>query len=191
MDNSLLDQFTTVNQLAREKAILEILQLMFNSRMESGKRYTIRAACREAGVDESTWNRWVQEGHVSSPLQKIGTQLRQSVYDAIIPNYAQIVENLVRMAMGRPPEDSPTMSISASDMRAAIKDIFTIIPPANLDKLTGGSSETEHLDVFQPQQVFINIQAGDFVYQGGDHLSLTTKQNIIDVTPDDDEISPV
>lgn len=176
----LLDQFTTVNQIQRDKTIAEILSMLLNEKTADGKRYTIKLACRDAGISEATWNRWVQDGLVSGPLQKFSTQLRQAVYDNIIPHYGQIIQNLVSIALGKAPEGT-TMSITATDMRGAINDLFKIIPPGSLDKLTTGvTSESEHLDGYQPKQILINIQQGDFVYKGGDNLSLGGSVDIID-----------
>ena len=168
----LLDQFTTVNQVQREKTILEILSMLMTQKNNSGKRYTIRQACQEAGISPATWDRWVQDGLVSGPLQKFSLQLRQTVYDNIIPHYSEIIQNLVSIALGKPPEGT-TMTITAGDMRGAIQDLFKIIPPGSLDKLaTGATSEGEHIDAYQPKQIFVNIQNGDFVYKGGDNFSL-------------------
>lgn len=173
MDGQIIDQFTSLSQLSREKTILDVFRLTLYEKDEAGKRYTITKACETVGIDASTWARWTQEGFVNGPLQKFAAEIHQSVYDQIIPNYGKIIGNLVRMAMGLAPEDNPEMRVSAADMRAAIQDILKIVPPKALDKLRSGvASELEHLESYQPGQVFINIQAGNFIYKGQSQFSL-------------------
>lgn len=180
--NDLIDSFTTVNQIQREKTIAEILSMLLNEKTSDGKRYTIKQACQDAGISEATWNRWVQDGLVSGPLQRFSMQLRQAVYDNIIPHYGQIIQNLVSIALGKAP-DGTTMHITATDMRGAINDLFKIVPPGSLDKLaSGATSEGEHIDAFQPKQIFINVENGDFIYKGNETFSLSgpTSDVIID-----------
>jgi hypothetical protein len=174
MPDQLIDPFVSVNQLAREKTILDVLRLTLYEKDERGRRYSISAACKAVGIDPSTWGRWVQEGFINGPLQKFAGEIHQMVYDEIMPEYQKIIHNLVRMALGQPPEDAPTMRVSAADMRAAIQDVLRIVPARPLDKLSSGTlSELEHMESYQPGQVFINIQAGDFIYSGQSHFSLS------------------
>jgi len=173
MNGQIIDQFASVTQLSREKTILDVLRLTLYEKDERGRRYSIKAACETCGIDASTWSRWVQEGFVNGPLQKFAGEIHQMIYDEIMPEYQKIIHNLVRMALGMAPEDNPNMHITASDMRAAIQDVLKIVPPKALDKLsTMVASELEHLESYQPGQIFINIESGDFIYQGQSHFSL-------------------
>ena len=173
MSGQLLDQFASVTQLSREKTILDVLRLTLYEKDAKGKRYSIAAACKEVGIDQSTWARWTQEGFVNGPLQKFAGEINQMVYDTIFPDYQKLIKNLMRIALGQPPEDNPLMRITVADMLAATDRILKIIPPKSLDRLSSAvASELEHLENYQPGQVFINIESGDFIYNGQTHFSL-------------------
>jgi hypothetical protein len=158
----------TLTQLQREKNILDILRLMLWEKDEKGKTYSITRACQEVGIDRSTWHRWMQDGLISGPLQRIAEEMNQAVYDTVVPYHREIMETLVNMARGIGPEG---MEMKPADVLAAIREYMKIVPTRPLDQEAGNDkSEFEHLDTFQPKQVFVNVEAGDFIYQGNSSI---------------------
>ena len=172
------DTTLTVSQLQNEKIIADILQLMLWQRDEDDKPYTIAKACAEAGIAPSTWHRWVQDGMVDGAMRAIKAQIDQAAHEKLFPYHDEVMQTLVDIARGIAPEG---MKLKAGDVLAAIREYVRIVDLPPMGQETGTHSESEHLETFQPKQIFVNIQSGDFVYQGGSSMRSLPKDKIIEV----------
>jgi len=168
----------TISQLQNEKLITDILQLMLWKKDEDDKPYTIAKACAEVGINPSTWHRWVQEGMVDGAMKQIKAQIDQAAHEKLLPYHDEVMETLVNMARGIPPEG---LRLKAGDVLAAIREYMRIVDLQPMGQEVGTQTELEHLESFQPKQLFVNVQAGDFIYQGGSSMRSVPKEKIVEV----------
>lgn len=167
MSENKQESLELLSGLQREMTIRDVLRGMLVKKDENGKRYSLSKSCKEAGVTLATWNKWAEEGHALTPLREMANVINQLAYDAILPNYHKIIENLVEVAMGNRPKDTNLDEIKVSDMLKAITLLQKIVPIQSLDDLgTGGQSELGHIESFMPQQINVSVQNGDFIYEG-------------------------
>lgn len=159
------DSTNSLVDLQRETTIYKILRLVLYKKKD-GKQYSITKATEEVGIDRKTWYNWVEEGYVRGPLQSITESMRQAAYDALIPHHIEILENIARMATGKPPAGTD-MAMKPKDVLAAIKLYLTMVPVAPLDQETIGRTASDFLDEYQPQQVNIAVDNRQYLYQGG------------------------
>ena len=166
MENDNFVKPTSLAQLQREKNILEMLRLLLWEK-DDGKQYSIARACEEVGIVPATWHRWVQEGMTDGPLQQLAGEISNIAYETIIPAYQDIINGLVKMALGQIPDGADFKHIKAADMLAAIKQLAQIIPVKPISEVSGSrQSELEHITSFQPKQINVTHYHGDFIYQG-------------------------
>ncbi len=159
-----MDKKFSLVKLQRDTKIAQVISLVLYQKQDDGRAHTITSACKEVGVDRTTWHNWMKDGHMQEPLREVSSQMSQIVYTEILPNYQQIMKNMVSLALGKAPENSDINSVSASDMTAAFREIQKIIPIEPLDQQNGRSAG-DHLDKYQPKQVFVQNNL-HFVYQG-------------------------
>ncbi len=159
-------------QLQREKTIADIFRLiLYEINPENNRKYSVEAACRKVGIGSSTWYEWIKEGHVQGPVSRLNTELNQMAYSSFIPQMRLVFSNMLLIAQGRPPLDEMgkkvALEINGSHVLKAMDMItkFMSIQPLNAQGL-GAMSEAEHLESYQPQQVHVTLEQGDFVYNG-------------------------
>jgi len=180
-----LEDKVSLTQLQREKTILDILRLTLWDKDSRGRKYSIESACREVGIDSSTWRKWVIDGLVVGPLKAIAEELHQSTHNIVIEFHGEIVENLIRMCRGLPPKDAPDMEVKASDVLAAIREYSKIVPPRPIDADTARITALEHAETFQPKQVLM-VQ-GDFIYNGGGSVRMGELESIAGELADEED----
>lgn len=137
-------------------------------RDDNGKPYSIEKACDHVGISISTWYRWVNDGLVITAKRAIADKLVDMAHQMFLPRYEAILETLMNMAVGLPPRYAPEMQVKAGDALKAIGMLQNMIMPVQKIGQSDNSqkSELEHVDSYQPQQIYV---AGDlqFLYNGG------------------------
>ncbi len=171
MNNELVpveEEKHTLRTIEREQKILEVISIMLSGEAEQDNiRKTVSAqrAMAIAGVPRKQWERWVTEGHVAGPMRNISNQLNQAAYNVILPYFLEMMEVQVSIATGKAPQGSDIKTVRATDASAAFKELQKMMPVEPVNQADGAKSEVEHLETFQPKQMF--VVKGDFVYKGG------------------------
>ncbi len=159
------DNLPGFSHLQREKTILEIMRLVLTEKQTSGRKHSILSACRQVGIDPSTWYLWANKGYVDGPLQKMSDQLNQMVYEKVLQKYEKVVDAVLSIATGQAPDDAPKMDIKATHLLRAAEMVTTWAPVRPLGQANDAAiSEAEFIEKYQPQQILIQNNA--FIYNG-------------------------
>ncbi len=78
-----------------EYLVGQVLELLFHGRDESGKAYSIEAACKKVGISTSTWYRWAKDGALDPHKAALAAQRSSAIQEIVIPSYRDIYEGLV------------------------------------------------------------------------------------------------
>lgn len=179
-------------QVARDDfQIARVLDLLFFGKNVLGMAYTTAQACAEVGVPTTTWYRWAKEGVLDKHKLNLSAKMTAAIHETIIPQYTEIFQNLVQLAMGQQPLTSyRPVEIKAGDMIRATKLLLTIVPiaPMSLPVEEPGQDAADFLAKAEFKQIFVQ---GDlnFIYNGNGQPQFgklekgENDEDIIDVEP--------
>ena len=151
-----------------EYLVGQVLELLFHGRDDTGRAYSIEAACKKVGISTTTWYRWAKDGALEPHKAALAAQMSSAIQEIVIPRYRDIYEGLVSLALGKRPDGAdPTMEVKAGDMIKAIKLLATVVPvqPLTAPADHGDKDAEDYLEGAQFKQIFVK---GDmnFIYTG-------------------------
>ena len=161
-----------IQDATREVLINQVLSLMLIGR--EGEKYNLKRALHAVDISPTTWERWVSNGYVSSPIKEMKNRIKSIIFEMALPHIEDMVQAQISIATGKPPAGTK-MKVGPQHVTSAFKFLSKELGLFNETESDDREDIEKFLEKYHPPQTFI-VQSGpvtnQFLYRGRSDVKL-------------------